>query len=97
MSQDARDPLRKLSEVAESLTTKDFALFKNLIERAQAAGQFIPGDPIHLHYLFVGAAVRVFMMAGDVEKSLGSSPFDREFVERHIELCANLFFRSSDS
>lgn len=93
MSQDARDPLRQLSPVAEGLTAKDFALFKDLITRAQAAGRYIEGDPMHLHYLFVGAAARVFMMSGEVERNLGQSPFDKSFIEQHIAYCAKLFFR----
>lgn len=93
MSQDARNPFHQLGRTPDDLTSKDFALFRDLITRAQASGHFIEGDPMHLHYLFVGAAALAFMMSGDVERNLGQLTTSASFVERHIEYCAKLFFR----
>ncbi len=65
----------------------------DLIRRVQRLGRYVEGDPAHLHYLFIGAASRIFTLAGEIERTMGQSPFDQRFLERHIELCQRLFFR----
>lgn len=68
-------------------------LFTSLIAAAQKAESYVRGDPYHLHYLFLGAAARIFMLAREAEKVMGCSPFDATFVESHVDLCHALFFR----
>lgn len=69
----------------------------DLIQAAQANGEFIEGDPHHLHYLFLGAASRIFMLRGEAEKLTQLRLGDEEFVEDHIRACLALFFRTPDA
>ena len=72
-----------------------FPMFEKLIRSSQAAGQYIQGDALHLHYLFLGAAARIFMLSAEVELVTGRSPFDEIFVEEHVDLCLRLFHRET--
>lgn len=83
----------RLDWLVENFIQDDANLFIKLIRAAQAAGRYVEGEPYHLHYLFLGAAARIFMLSGEVERVLGRSPFDPAFVEEHIETCQRLFFR----
>lgn len=94
MSHEARASTGQLQQLLETLTAKDMKLLGKLIRKAQKKGFYIAGDPAHLHYLFVGAASRVFMMSGEATRNLGRSPFDESFVERHVKYCERLFFRN---
>lgn len=70
-----------------------FAMIADLIKAAQKKGEFVEGDPNHLHYLFIGATTRIFMQAAEAKRILGVSPLEPAFVDRHIEACLGLFFR----
>ena len=83
----------RLSWLLEKIAGRDIDLAIDLIHRAQCEGRFIAGDPAHLHFLFVGAASRVFLMPSEIQRTMGCSPFDEDFLERHLSLCQNLFFR----
>ncbi|WP_313802357.1 TetR/AcrR family transcriptional regulator [Sphingobium sp.] len=87
----------RLSWLLDQVQGSDIEQTLNLIRELQAAGKYIEGDPAHLHFLFIGAASRVFALAPEIEYRIGVSPFDESFVERHIELCARLFFRDGPS
>jgi len=65
-----------------------------LIRAAQKAGCYIHGDPYHLDYVFVGAATRIFMLSGEVEKMMRKSPFNSDVVDEHVRICLSLFFRT---
>jgi AcrR family transcriptional regulator len=64
-----------------------------LIASAQASGHFVEGDPAMLLDVFQGAAIRVYVMAGEAEFNGGRSPFDPEFIDEHVQTCLRLFFR----
>jgi len=66
---------------------------RDLIRSAQAAGTFVPGDPGMLLNCFIGAAVRIYIMAPETEHNLGRNPFDPDFVDEHVRTCIALFFR----
>jgi AcrR family transcriptional regulator len=70
-----------------------FDLVADLIRACQAKGQFVEGDPHHLHYLFIGAATRIFMQSAEATRITGYSPLDPAFIDRHVEHCLTLFFR----
>lgn len=70
----------------------DFTIY--LIRKAQSLGRYVSGDPAHLHFLFIGAAARIFTLSGEIERTMSQSPFDQRFLKRHIELCQRLFFRA---
>lgn len=93
MSHEAGEGGERIDWIAENLLNARFATFTGLIRGAQAQRRYVSGDPIHLHYVFLGAAARIFMLAGEVEKTAGRSPFDDHFIEEHIALCRALFFR----
>jgi AcrR family transcriptional regulator len=69
-----------------------FNTIAELITRAQAKGAFVAGDPHHLHYIFIGAATRIFMQSPEVAKVMGKSPLEPSFIDRHVETCLRLFF-----
>ena len=69
-----------------------FNMVALLIASAQNKGLFVQGDPNHLHYLFIGAATRIFMQSPEVELVIGQSPLDPAFIARHVEACLSLFF-----
>lgn len=70
-----------------------FNMIAGLIKAVQRKGAFVEGDPHHLHYLFIGAATRIFMQAAEASRMMGRSPLDPDFVDRHVEQCIGLFFR----
>lgn len=78
----------------ERLRDHDLEQTLDLIRSVQAAGRFVEGDPAHLHFVFLGAATRVFGLPQEVEHHLGLSPFDPAFLERHVDLCLRLFFQA---
>ncbi len=95
MSHEARSGSERLTWLLENILYNSFEPFIALIRSAQTAGRYVKGDPVHLHYLFLGAAARIFMLAFEVEAMTKRSPFEPGFVEEHIELCQALFFRDT--
>lgn len=93
MSHEAGERSERLEWIIETLLTGSFENWRELIAKAQSLGGYVQGDPIHLHYLFLGAAGRIFMLAAEVEQTMGRSPFHPEFVEEHVRVIQNLFFR----
>lgn len=71
-----------------------FNVIADLIGRAQKKGAFVAGDPHHLHYIFIGAATRIFMQSPEVTKVIGRSPLEADFIDSHVETCLALFFRA---
>ena len=93
MSHEAGKWGERIEWIADNLLDGNFSTFTALIRSAQAAGRYVEGEPIHLHYVFLGAAARIFMLAGEVRKTAGRSPFEDDFIEEHIAICRALFFR----
>ena len=79
--------------VLDAIGRRAHDLALDLIRSAQKAGTFVQGDPGILLNSFIGAAVRIYIMAPETENNLGRSPFDPEFVEEHVRTCISLFFR----
>jgi len=67
-------------------------MIANLIQEVQKKDGFVKGDPNHLHYLFIGAATRIFMQSSEVSRITGRSPLEKDFVDNHVNLCLSLFF-----
>lgn len=65
-----------------------------MIKSAQDAGLYIAGDPAHLHMTFVIIGSRIFAMTGEVKRTMNQSPFDEDFVKKHLDLCERLFWRA---
>lgn len=93
MAHEAGQGSERTSWLVEQLIEESVVDWKALIKAAQDEGGYVEGDPIHLHYLFVGAASRIFMLRGEVERVFGRDPLDRAFIQDHINLCNSLFFR----
>jgi TetR/AcrR family transcriptional regulator len=66
-----------------------------LLVRAQKAGLFEHGDPMHLRYLFIGAATSVFAFSREFRRITETDPFSTEFVEKHVDTVLELFLQSS--
>lgn len=94
MSHEAGEGGERIAWLFQNLLIGDFTLFTDLIKSAQESGHYVEGNPVHLHYLFLGAAARIYMVSSEVEMVMGQSPFDPAFVEDHIAACQRLFFRT---
>ncbi len=66
-----------------------------LIRRAQAAGLMPKFDPLHLHYIFIGAATLIFAMAPEVRRLSKKDPRRAEFVEAHAEALERILLDST--
>lgn len=93
MAHVASSPSPQLDWLFEEYLRHTFDVRAKLIRGAQKAGRFVDGDPYHLEYIFIGAATRIYMLAGEVEKIMGRSPFTPEFIDEHVRVCLGLFFR----
>jgi TetR/AcrR family transcriptional regulator len=93
LSHISRTPNPQLDWLVEQYLRHPVEDWTRLIRSAQKAGSYIQGDPHQLKYLFVGAATHVFLLAAEVEKVIGRSPSEPEFVEQYVRLCLSLFFR----
>jgi len=94
MSHLASKPSSQLDWFYEHRLEHSFARMEGLILEAQKAGKFISGEPRYLYYLLIGMVTRIFMQSAEVEKVLGRSPFDPDFVEYHANMCLRFFFRN---
>lgn len=82
-----------MAELVEEFIGSDIQFTLDLIQRVQKLGRYAEGNPVHLHHLFVGASSHVFSLPKIVERTIGHSPFERDFVRMHAELCLSVFFR----
>ncbi len=87
----------RIKWVIDELVGEGFEIFAQLIRGAQAEGRYVEGDPYHLHYMFLGAAARIFMLSAEMELLTGRSPFDPAFVEEHVKACLRLFHLNPDA
>lgn len=85
----------RIEWVVREFVSVSFPMFETLIRSSQAAGRYIMGDAMHLHYLFLGAAARIFMLSAEVELVTGHSPFEEAYVDEHVDLCLRLFHRDA--
>jgi TetR/AcrR family transcriptional regulator len=63
---------------------------RGLIEAAQRESAFLPIDPVHLHYVVIGAATHLFVMAAEVRCLTGKDPMRRDMVEAHADVVVSL-------
>lgn len=89
----ATESTPRLDKFVTDYLTEYFNIIADLIAEVQKEGGFEEGDPHHLHYLFIGAATRIFMQSHEVARVMGSSPLKPEFVDLHVKKCLDLFFR----
>jgi AcrR family transcriptional regulator len=86
-------PSSQLDWLVEEYLRRSFDSRADLIRSAQRQGRFVEGDPYHLEYVFIGAVTRILMLASEVEKIMGRSPLDPDFLDEHVRICLGLFFR----
>lgn len=94
MTYAARGMSPQLEEMVTGYLNDYFAMIADLISKVQKTGAFVPGEPNHLHYLFIGATTRIFMQSSEVERIIGCSPLSGAFVDEHVRQCLALFFRT---
>ena len=63
-----------------------------LLEAAQAEGALPRLPATHLHYLLLGAASHLFVMAPEVRRLTGEDPMRREAIEVHADAIVALLF-----
>ena len=93
MAHEGRRPGPLLEWIVESTAKTYFRSITKLIESAQSRGRYVAGDPAHLQYLFIGCVTRIFMQRAEAELVMGRSLTSEKFVEDHVRLCCDLFFR----
>jgi AcrR family transcriptional regulator len=93
MAHVAASPSPQLDWLIDEYLRHTFEARAELIRGAQKAGRYVAGDPYHLEYIFIGAVTRIYMLASEVEKIMGRSPFEPEFIDEHVQVCLGLFFR----
>lgn len=93
MSREAGVRSERIEWIVRELLGGTTEIFESLIRSVQAKGRYVDGDATHLHYVFLGAAARIYMLSAEVEIVTGRSPFDPLFVEEHVSLCLELFHR----
>jgi len=62
-----------------------------LLRKAQDAGLVRAGDVLHLRYLFIGAATSVFTLSAEYKQISGKDPFDKNFIDEHVDMVLTLF------
>ena len=95
MGYTGRYPGPLLDWLVESQAKTYFQTFTKLISSAQAQGRYVAGDPVHLRYLFIGCVTRILMQAAEAERVMGRSLSAPKFVEEHVRMCCDLFFRDA--
>jgi TetR/AcrR family transcriptional regulator len=95
MGYTGRHPGPLLDWLVESQAKAYFQTFTKLISSAQAQGRYVAGDPVHLQYLFIGCVTRILMQAAEAERVMGRSLSAPKFVEEHVRMCCDLFFRDA--
>lgn len=95
MSHEGRRASERLTWLVEERVKSYFDEIARLIRSAQRAGRYVSGDPYHLQYLFIGAVTRIFMLSAEVEQVMGRSPYSPKFVDEHVRVCCDLFFRAT--
>jgi AcrR family transcriptional regulator len=93
MGHTGRHPGPLLDWLVESQGKAYFQSMRQLISSAQAQGRYVAGDPVHLQYLFIGCVTRILMQRAEAELVMGRSLGSEKFVEEHVRLCCDLFFR----
>lgn len=93
LSHEAGKPSNRLTWLFDTVVGHDAVMSMDLIRKAQALGQFVPGDAAHLHFIFLGAVSRIFLRPSEVEQFFDVPLFSEAFMERHITLLESLFFR----
>lgn len=94
MSQESSRSSKQLNAMVKDFIRPYFAEVTALIRSAQQAGCYVPGDPYHLQYLFIGAVTRIFSLAAEVKLITSASPFSAPMIEQHVTACLDLFFRT---
>ncbi|MGB7409710.1 MAG: TetR/AcrR family transcriptional regulator [Sphingopyxis granuli] len=68
-----------------------------ILRKAQEEGMLRSGNPMHLRYLFIGAATSVFTLSEEYQFMSKQNPFDEDFIENHIEMVLSLFLTPKDN
>ncbi len=63
---------------------------RELIEAAQEEGALLRTDPVHLHYILIGAATHFFVMAAEVRRLTGNDPMRKDAIEAHADALVSL-------
>jgi AcrR family transcriptional regulator len=61
-----------------------------IIRRAQADGELAPIPAAHFHYIFLGAAAHIFMVAPEFRRLTGDDPMRPDSVEAHADALVSL-------
>ena len=63
---------------------------RRLVEAAQGDGALPRTDPVHLHYILIGAATHLFVNAAEVRRLTGKDPMQKDMIEAHADAVVSL-------
>jgi AcrR family transcriptional regulator/DNA-binding MarR family transcriptional regulator len=67
------------------------------IRAAQAEGEAVPGNPVVIFYMMVGAALRIFMLAADVPDLSEGGEAVATLLDEHVRSCISVFLHRAHS
>jgi len=65
---------------------------RSLIEAAQSEGTLAGIPSLHLHYMLIGAAGHLFVMAPECRRLTGEDPMRKDVVEAHADAIVSMLF-----
>ena len=85
MIQEGRSDGPRLQWLVDRHVRPLYQASRQLIEAAQGEGALLQTDPLHLHYILVGAATHPFVMAAEVRRLTGKDPMRNDRIEAHAD------------
>jgi len=58
---------------------------REIVEAAQGEGALPRTHAVHLHYILIGAATHLFVMAAEVRRLTGKDPMGKDMIEAHAD------------
>ena len=90
MNDEGKRDSARMRWLADTHVRPLYAGLRRRIERAQARGA-LPGiDPVHLHYIVLGAAGLIFSQRPECRRITGVDPTDPAFAEAHADAIVRL-------
>ena len=94
MNDEGKRDSARMRWLADTHVRPLYAGLRRRIERAQARGALPGMDPVHLHYIVLGAAGLIFSQRPECRRITGVDPTDPAFAEAHADAIVRLLIAS---
>ena len=68
---------------------------RRLVEAAQGEGALPRTDPVHLHYILIGAVTHLFVNAAEVRRLTGKDPMRKDMIEAHADAVVSVLLSAT--